>query len=362
MADTAETIVRGRCRCGQRYRIRHARAGRVVHCPKCGRPIIIREEDITAAGSGLPLAPDQPESPPLEAVPLDGGDLKLAPSDALPGLSGKRVFPTDDVAAASAGLKLSLPDPTPARGGVWGSPGTGGGMFVDLCRGLALGGRPRNLIPFAWTTLACTVALWVLTAAPFLMMFALGWLVFLATVAYAVRFLWGVLVLAANGEDDLSGLSDDWSWVHDAILPTIWLIIFSLVALVPSWIVRWYVPDSLTVKPMLVLCALVLGVFFWPAMIMAAGMGRPGYAVRPDILVRTVIAIGPAYLLAWAMVVAGFVIWLGMIWVVGWLATHAALPGFLLLMMGTFAEIYSGYVVFHSLGVIYYHRSHRMPW
>lgn len=361
MADAAETIIRGRCRCGQRYRIRHARAGRVVHCPKCGRPIIIRDEDITAASSGLPLAPDQPESPPLDAVPLDGGDLKLAPSDALPGLSGKRVFPTDDVAAASAGIKPSFPDHAPAAGDPWAGPGSGG-MLLDLLRGFALGGRPGNLIQIGWTTLACTVALWVLNAAPFLMMFALGWVAFLATLAYVVRFLWGVLVLAANGEDDLRTLSGDWSWVQDAILPTIWLAVFTVVALVPSWLVRWYVPDSLTIKPTLVACALALGVFFWPAMIMAAGMGRPGYAIRPDILVRAVVAIGPAYLLAWAMVIAGFVIWLGMVWVVGWLHAHTPVPGFLLLLIATFAEIYGGYVVFHSLGVIYYHRSHRMPW
>lgn len=368
MAPVPETILRGRCRCGQRYRIRHATPGRVVNCPKCGRPIVIRPEDITAAQSGLPLAPDQPEGEPLDAIPLDGAELRLAPAGAAPGLSDQQVIPADDVAVSGATRTLRLhsgPD-APAAVSHWDSDLDEGSGFSPLVRDLALGfvlaGRPANLGHLLLRAAICTVMLWFLVMTPLFFRFIVGWLLFFGVLLYAVRFVWGTLTLSAAGEDDLAALSEDWSWLADAVLPALWLALFTVASLVPWALVTWFVPATQPGRPGLQLAALALGVFFWPAMVLAASLASPLAAVRPDILIRVVIGIGPAYLLAWGVVLATFALWLGMLWSIGWLAVLTPLPGVGLLFLSIFAALYSGYVAFRTLGVLYRHRSDRLRW
>ncbi len=363
-----EVVLRGRCRCGQRYRIRHARPGRVVHCPKCGRPIVIRPEDITAANTGLPLAPDQPEDEPLDAIPLDGAQLKLAPADARPGLTDRRVLCGDDVALASATRTMryhSTELETPPASG-WDDDAAPAGSYAALLRDLAasfvLAGRPGNLGHLLLRVAICAVLLWVLVTVPLIFSFVAGWLLLLGIHLYAVRFFWGTLSLAAAGEDDLAGLNEDWEWIQDAIIPALCLIVFTLAALVPWLLVTWLVPATVSGRPGLQVAAFALGVFFWPAMVMAASFSSPLAAVRPDIVVRVVLAIGPAYLLGWLVVVATFALWLGMVWAIGWLAALTPLPGAGLLFLSVFAAFYSGYVAFRTLGVLYRHRGHRLRW
>ncbi len=368
MAPAPETILHGRCRCGQRYRIRHAQPGRVVHCPKCGRPIVIRPEDITAARSGLPLAPDQPETEPLDAIPIDGAELRLAPSGATPGMSDRLAVPAEDVAVrgATRTLRLHSGPETSAPVSAWDSGLADEAGFspllTDLALGFVLAGRPGNLRHLLLRTAICTGILWALIVAPGFFRFVAGWVLFFGVLLYAVRFVWGTLTLSAAGEDDLAGLNEDWNWLPDAVLPALWLILFTAASLVPWGLVTWFVPAALPARPALQLAALALGVFFWPAMVLAASLASPLAAVRPDILIRVVLGIGPAYLLAWLVVLATFVLWLGTLWSIGWLAVLTPLPGVALLFLAVFAALYSGYVAFRTLGVLYRHRSDRLGW
>jgi hypothetical protein len=96
-------LVRGRCACGRRYRIRNAQAGITVMCPACRRPIPITESDLRAAASDARLIPLQTETvEPLEAIPLDCGELMLAPEGSRPGLTGERMHSHEEAMLAEA--------------------------------------------------------------------------------------------------------------------------------------------------------------------------------------------------------------------------------------------------------------------
>jgi hypothetical protein len=96
-------LVRGRCACGRRYRIRNAQAGITVMCPNCRRAIPITESDLRAAAADARLIPLQVEEvEPLEAIPLDCGELTLAPEGSRPGLTGERLHSHDEAMLAAA--------------------------------------------------------------------------------------------------------------------------------------------------------------------------------------------------------------------------------------------------------------------
>ena len=106
MEQPQPILVRGRCSCGKRYRIRNARAGITVMCPNCRRPIPITESDLRAAGADARLIPVQTEAVvPLEAIPIDCGALVLAPEGSRPGPTGHKMHSHEEaaLAAASAG-------------------------------------------------------------------------------------------------------------------------------------------------------------------------------------------------------------------------------------------------------------------
>jgi len=96
-------LVRGQCACGKRYRIRNARPGITVMCPNCRRPIPITESDLRVAAADARLIPLQAEDiEPLEAIPLDCGELMLAPEGSRPGLTGERMHSHEEAMLAEA--------------------------------------------------------------------------------------------------------------------------------------------------------------------------------------------------------------------------------------------------------------------
>jgi hypothetical protein len=72
-------------------------------CPNCRRPIPITESDLRAAAADARLIPVQPEGvEPLEAIPLDCGELMLAPEGSRPGLTGEKLFSHEEAVLAAA--------------------------------------------------------------------------------------------------------------------------------------------------------------------------------------------------------------------------------------------------------------------
>ena len=118
MAEQEETIVRGRCACGRRFRIRNAQAGLTVTCPNCQRPITLTRADLVAAAADQPLIPLQPEhAEPLDAILVDDAELRPAAAGSRPGLTGQQMHAHDEALLARAlnvGLRPSMTSTTPA--------------------------------------------------------------------------------------------------------------------------------------------------------------------------------------------------------------------------------------------------------
>ena len=102
MDQESPSVVRGRCACGRRYRIRNARPGVTVACPNCRRSIPVTLTDLRQADSDENFIPIHVESEALlEAVPVTQGALRLAPKGSRPGLTGARVLSHEEAVLAN---------------------------------------------------------------------------------------------------------------------------------------------------------------------------------------------------------------------------------------------------------------------
>jgi len=364
MDQSQAVFVRGRCVCGRRYRIRGARAGITVMCPICRRPIPITDADIRAALADARLIPVQVEDPRLlEALPLDYGELRLAPEGSRPGLTGHAVPSHEEalLARAAWGKGLAVhegPHPVPAVA----APAvvieleTGGRTFVyDLLLSFCCAGVLRNALNILVMAVACSVVAalhYVLALFPILALLMLA--IYGIIVLYAVQFYWNVLRLTAEGEDAIPWVQSDLSFWDDAVVPLGWLIIISFLCALPALLAGRYGPAALEWGAPAWWLILAAGWFFWPVAVMSAALGNTLTFLRPDWLVRCVLGIGPLYLVAWGtliMALAGWYVYLR------YAAYWAWIP-----VVGFAVNLYFGYVVFRMLGLLFRHFRPRFPW
>jgi hypothetical protein len=358
-------LVRGRCACGRRYRIRNAQAGITVMCPACRRPIPITESDLRAAASDARLIPLQAENvEPLEAIPLDCGELMLAPEGSRPGLTGETMHSHEEavLAAASRGtlaLTSTFDDvhPAPAVGArvlIEFEPGQR--AFVhDLLASFYFAGVPGNVLNVLVIAVACSLV----ALLQYMMFFVFLFIIFMIPiygiiVLYAIQFYWSVLNNTAAGEDVIPWAQTDWSFWHDGFKPLIWMGVISFLCTLPRLSLEWFGPPALTADPTACWVALALGWFFWPVAVMSVALGNTILFVRPDWLIRCVIGIGPVYLVAWIVVMLAVAGWYFLLqyWYV-WI---------LIPVLGFAVNLYFGYVVFRTLGLLFRHFRARFPW
>ncbi len=246
----AELIVRGRCACGQRYRVRHAQADLAVLCPKCGRSISITRADIAAARAGVALTPLQSDSAEVpEALPLPEDGVWLAATGSKPGRTGNVLdTPEDLVVTATLGVSPykrpdePLPDQAPPAAG--GTPATGTPLrpfAADLLLSLACAGRADNALNLLLTTVGCTLPLLMLAFIcgligflGIILGFVLSFLVVPAIVLYIAQFVWRIMTRTAAGDDGLPIVEVDWDWFEDGLKPLFWLVVVTGLTLGPG--------------------------------------------------------------------------------------------------------------------------------
>ncbi|MFQ5805932.1 MAG: hypothetical protein ACE5I3_05730 [Phycisphaerae bacterium] len=358
-------LVRGRCACGKRYRIRNAQPGITVMCPNCRRAIPITDADLRAALADARLIPVQSETAePLEVIPVDVGELTLAPEGSRPGLTGEKAFEHEEVMLARAvrgsltlGETYDELNPPPAAGPcvlIEFEPGRE--AFVhDLFASFYCAGIPGNALNILVIAVACSLVValqYVLVfLGPFLLfMIPLYGIVFL----YVVQFYWSVLRITAGGEDEIPWAQTDWSFWHDGFKPLIWMTTISLLCSLPAMLLGWYGLSGVTVGWPAWWLALGAGWFFWPVAVMSVALGNTILFVRPDWLIRCVIGIGPVYLVAWLAV---------MIAIAGWYAFWQFAGIWIWIpVLGFAVNLYLGYVVFRALGLLFRHFRERFPW
>lgn len=357
-------LVRGRCACGKRYRIRNARAGITVMCPNCRRPIPITESDLRAAAADARLIPVQCESvEPLEVIPLDCGELTLAPEGSRPGLTGERVHSHEEAALAAAhrGPTFSVTHEqinpaSPPKASVLIELESGRRtFFYDMLASFYFAGVPGNALNTLATAAACSLMVaiqYVLALVPLLLLFMIP--IYGIALLYIVQFYWAVLRNTADNQDAIPWAQTDWSFWYDGFKPLVWMGVISFLCTLPWLLLTWLARPMLASDPAIGWIALATGWFFWPVAVMSVALGETILFVRPDWLVRCVVGIGPVYLVAWVAVFLAVVGWYlflqyWQIWI--WIP-----------ILGFAINLYFGYVVFRTLGLLFRHFRARFPW
>jgi hypothetical protein len=363
MGEAQIIFVRGRCACGQSYRIRNARPGVVVTCPACRRSITVTQADIRIALAGERLVPVQERDAGIkEAILIDAGDLRLAGDGSRPGLTGQTA-PQHEEAALLSGMRQS-PLAALTGGAVPGRPLEGAtagderparlrGFAADLIASFYFAGHVANALKVLSLAAGCSVVLlvsWLVPSIFGLLTLIVGALVGL----YVVQFYWSVLGHTAKGEDVLPWFEADWDLWDDAFKPMLWLIVISGLCSLPAIAVYWHMPATHAWKNHALVAAAVVGWLFWPVAVMSVALGQTLLFVRPDWLVRCIVGIGPAYLLAWLLVMMVLV---GSVALYHFGEVVVALP-----LIGLTVNLYLGYVLFRMLGLLFRHFRTRFPW
>jgi len=366
MDQSSPILVRGRCACGRRYRIRNARAGVMVRCPNCQRAITLTEADLRAAAAGARLMPLQAEEvEPPEAILVDQPVLRLAPPGSRPGLTGRKAPDHDEALLARAVRGRPPGTQYDEQAAEAAGPGAvlvelespGWAFLHDLLASFYFAGIPRNALNVLLIAATC----WLLSLLPYALIVlgpllqAVLSLVLAAVVGlYVVQFYWSVLRMTAGGEDEIPWVQSDWSWWEDSLKPLVWLGVISAACSVPAMVVKWYGLPDLGGRVPAWWPALAAGWFFWPVAVMSVALGQTLLFCRPDWLVRCIFKIGPVYFVAWLAVMLALAALLGHL-ILGGAWTWVPLLGFAI-------NLYLGYVVFRILGLLFRHFRQRFPW
>jgi len=385
--ERAQVVIRGRCACGKRFRIRNAQPGTIVTCPHCRRTISISDADLRIAAAGGRLVPLQPEqADALEGILLDKAELRTAAKGSQAGLTGRTELTHEEAALAAAlhgGARLP---PHTAWGGAAQSadalapqPKQVPRLFLtDLLASYYFAGQRRNALVLLAVSLACSLPFLGLELLPYvwdlLMAFSIAGIaigvafaivcvvaVVLAS-AYVLQFCWRILAMTAGGDDEIPVHQASWSVWHDVIAPLFWVTAITCVCAMPAALLRTYGPPLGPLTTLLIVGALALGSFFWPVALMSYCVGGSIVYARPDWLLRCAVAIGPTYVLAWlqAMLAAGALI--GFTQMATAVSRWPLVARLAYIVGGAFLTLYLGYVLFRTLGLLYRHFSHRFPW
>jgi len=354
MSEPTEIVVRGRCACGRRYRVRNAHEGAVVTCPACGRTITITYADLRSAEAGEQLIPLQPEQTELrEALPLDDVALWPAPPGSRPGLTGRRIFPHEEALLHVAMHPELSGQPEAAPASKASGPAGFSSFLVDLLAGLVLCGSVPNAI-----AVLALAAMLILSSLVFVHIPILGVILDLVLTAYLVAFFWHVMLVTADGQDELPLVWSDFSWWDDAFRPLLYMALLSVLIL-PTWIVL--AGEGPLYSPWLWWLVFPCS-FIWPMAVLSVAVGRSLAFLRPDWLLRIIWRCGAAYILVWLLLL-------------GQLAQGAALEPLKKALSGTpvierwiipaaaqVLEVYLGFVLFRGIGLLYRYFSIRFPW
>ncbi|MBW7904256.1 MAG: hypothetical protein LC135_13025 [Phycisphaerae bacterium] len=357
MESPKDIVIRGTCACGRRFRIRNAVAGAAVTCPECGRPIIIHDADLRLAAAGERVVPRQPEDDgPREGRPVDVVDLRLARQGSRPGLSGGATHQQDDALLAGA-LSGRPAAALPARDGPQATAArrAARGFLGDMIASFYFAGSRGNALNVLATATACslcTLLLYLPLPLGPVRVVAIIPLILLGL--YVIQFYWSVLRETANGEDEIPWFAADWDLWEDAGKPFFWVAAITTLCVLPAQLTALLAPASLPYREAVIWGALLAGTLLWPVGVMSVAIGNTILFARPDWLVRCMLGIGPVYIVAWALVMAVIAGW--------WALLQFAGQMLLAPMLGVFANLYLGYVLFRMLGLIYYHFRTRFPW
>lgn len=340
----ADLVVRGRCVCGRRYRIRNASIGVAVTCPHCQRVISVTQADLDMARLNQHLIPIQDSNAqPLFALPIEHGELKLAPAHARVGLTGRTCFDHEE-AMFHTGRSTSFPSVVEI------AEQADRGFWHDLLASFYLAANWSNVgTVFAVAILVGAVTL-VVSAMPGALAM-LGAAVMPLLLTYIVHFWWTSAQQTAAGIDQIHWLPIDADLLADGVRPL--LVLGLLAALLSAPAIVLY--EGLTPGGGTLLnwfAALGLAWIAWPVVVLAMVVSLPWSAFRVERLVMIASRLGLAYVGVWMVWLAPVGAALAAVWFwgTGWWAP----PVFAVV------ETYLGFVAFRAIGLLYRHHRRRV--
>lgn len=373
MAAQPDSIVRARCGCGRKLRIRNAAAGAQITCPKCGRIIAVTAADLQAGeiqGDFLFVTADpdaRPAAELLEAIPVSrAADVRLAVAGSVPGITDKVRYAQEDSALIGA-----IRGGGGARSGLPGFFGLHAAPIVAAQRSF-----PADLLAsFYFAGISANAWNIVFTAGGMCVLAALGWFLpaawFIALVPlhvaiaiYAMHFNFLVFETTVGGEDLVPWYETNWDLWDDAVVP-VWRIgVISALCSLPAMLLVAFVRPANAAEWSAAAVLLVAGWLLWPIGVMTITVGNSILCLRPDVLVRSITRIGPRYLLAYGLVILLILGWGAFLMV----RPRTGVPGLdlgllmLLTLAAPLVNLYLGYVLFRTLGLLYRHFQQRLPW
>ncbi len=370
--------VEARCTCGQKYRLPESAIGRQARCRKCGAVFNVPGDP------ELPPLPLEPEPRRKGATAKAGASAKEEPYAWLDEFarveSGapREASPTPPV--ATGGDRYG--SPVAAGGDRYGSPVATGGdrygpgpaaLFDDeaddaIVSSLARGRFTRDLLgSFALLLEPGNVITLLIIAFLYLWMDLLAYSRTLGLIGmglvggYLCAYYLSVIAETAGGEDDLPSVKVT-NAVDDILLPLFQVMVTLLLVMAPALLVDigsrifdWEV-SSTTYHALM-----IMGAFFWPAMVLIVAIGGSLRGLWPHTIIRTALAAPLAYLLLW--------IFLLLPWLLEWVTYSDLIPpatnaraAFGLSIAGALWSAVTLTLAMRAIGLYYRHFKHRFPW
>ena len=242
-------------------------------------------------------------------------------------------------------------------------------FLLDLLSTFYAAGVPRNQWILAATAGGMAVPWMLASVLPFPLWLFMAAVAIMATL-FTMQFYWQVLQLTATGEDEMPWVESNWGWWDDVFRPLLIMLLLSFLCGLPASIAQAYLPPGVEYREGLVWAARVVGFMFFPVGVMSVAIGGSIWYLRPDLLARCIVAIGPVYLLPCAVIVMAMVAARAALDL--WVQANALVGqgGFIAVkLLGLFGPVvmfmvivYLGYVAFRTMGLLYRHFHERFPW
>lgn len=370
MAAQAESVVRGECGCGRKLRIRNAQPGIQITCPSCSRLIAITAEDISRgsiAADFIHVQPDQDlqnRDALLEAIPVSSAAVvRLAREGARVGLTEGITFGSEDGAlrTAMSGRVGALPGASTFGLTASAGPRRLRSFSMDLLASFYFAGVWNNALNILATALVMCIAMAV---SSLMLVWIIVVPVFLVASAYSMHFNFLVFDTTVAGEDEVPWFETNWDFWEDVVGPIYRLGAVSLLCSLPAMVLAYFMRPTTAAEFTGLAVVLAAGWLFWPIGVMTITLGNSILCFRPDVLLRSMIAIGPRYFLAYGLCIVVMFGWLS---VPLWLPkTGVTALDVLITLTWAFIRpainLYFGFVLFRTLGLLYRHFHTRLPW
>lgn len=403
------------CTCGARFRVDERQAGRKARCKRCGLALTVPRADQPVqqevAETLLEFADDEKirlfdeqhpqtdRAAPRYSEELGqwltsfGSEEYVPRSDRQPPEPLK--FDDEDAAAALAALEeqsrpAQTPDTTPppfvppsadqvvieydddapvapksrserdwiidAKRTFWG----------DLAYSFVFMFNPDNLVAFLVLPFIVTIMTFAFSLLGYAALAGsiLILIICISMLVHMVSYLLNVMRTTASGEDCLPDLSYESLW--DGLFGALAEFACSfLLALVPAGIgagLMWWRHGEIDYKTITGL--MLVGAFFWPAIILCVGIGQGISGLWPHLIIRTALAAPVAYLaIGLVLVVSGAISALPYLPFLEPLLDRLSIHGgtvFYLICRGV--TIYGLVVSMRAIGLYYRHFKERFPW